>query len=149
MGRAIRLPMKTTLALLMFVLSFSVFAQNLTPEEREQIETAPVLRCNVVKAPWYLYRAQANARKVVKCWTPGCVVRKTRKAEKNFCKAVNVCDTMAEVLNDPCTEDNRLTEAAKAEMKENMAKAIDVMADKALEIIKAIKDEILNRERNS
>lgn len=138
--------MKTTLAILMFVFSFSVFAQNITPEEQEQIERAPVLRCNVVKAPWFLYRAQSHARKVVKCWTPGCVVRNTRKAEKNFCKAVNVCDTMAEVLKDPCTEDNRLTEEAKAEMKENMAKAIDLMIDKALEIINAIKNEMLNRE---
>ncbi len=134
------------ITVILFLLSFSAFGQTVTEQESTEIERAPVLRCNVVKAPWFLYRAQSAVRKVPKCWTPGCVVRNTRKAEKNFCKAVNVCDSLSVVLKDPCTEDNRLTEEAKAEARDNMKVFLDLMIEKALELVEKIKDEMSQRE---
>lgn len=110
--------MKAFLTLLLFFTFQSAYSQETSPEETR------VLRCNVIKTPWYLKKSYDHAEKITKCWFNKCRVKNARKAELNFCKAVHSCDSLNEELNSPCTEDNKLTPEAKADLRESLVQGI-------------------------
>lgn len=129
--------MKTLIALLMLLTLQSVFAQDTgetepteTPEDQEQ---SRVLRCNVIRTPWYLKKSFDHAQKITSCWIPGCKIRHARKSEKYFCKAVHSCDSLNEYLDSPCTEHNRLTPEAQKDitgyLKTAVTEAINFVKD--------------------
>ncbi len=104
-----------------------------TPEDEVQSRT---LRCNVIKTPWYLKKSFDHAQKITSCWFPGCKIRNARKSEKYFCKAVHVCDSLNEYLENPCTEENRLSPEARKDIAGYLKLAVSASIEYVKELIK-------------
>lgn len=143
--------MKFILALLMLFAFTSAFAQETevepgteteieqevepTPTPEEEIESR-TLRCNVIKTPWYLKKSFDHAQKITSCWFPGCKIRNARKSEKYFCKAVHSCDSLNEYLENPCTEENRLSPEARKDIAGYLKLAVAESIEYVKELIK-------------
>ncbi len=151
--------MKFFFALLMMFAFTSAFAQETevepgteteiaqevepTPTPEEETESIK-LRCNVIRTPWYLKKSYDHATKVTKCWFNKCRIKNTRKAELNFCKAVNSCETLETYLESPCTENNELTPEAKESAKDGIIALLHSMGDASIVFVK----ELIEGARN-
>ncbi len=107
------------------------------PTETEEDEVqSRTLRCNVIKTPWYLKKSFDHAQKITSCWFPGCKIRNARKSEKYFCKAVHSCDSLNEYLENPCTEENRLSPEARKDIAGYLKLAVSEAIAYVKELIK-------------
>lgn len=151
--------MKFVLALLMLFAFTTAFAQETevepeteteiaqevepttTPElERESVK----LRCNVIWTPWYLKKSYDHATKVSKCWFNRCRIKNIRKAELNFCKAVNSCETLDTYLENPCTDKNELTPEAKEAAKDGVLALLHSMGDASIAFVRELIEDARN-----
>ena len=152
--------MKFILALLMLLAFTSAFAQETEVEPgneteiEQEVEPTPTpeqeresikLRCNVIKTPWYLNKSYDHASKVTKCWFNRCRIKNIRKAELNFCKAVNSCETLETYLENPCTDRNELTPEAKENAKDGILALLHSMGDASVIFVSELIEDARNR----
>lgn len=97
------------------------------------------LNCSPVKTSWYLYKAQSSAKEIITCTDPKCLIKKTLKAEKNFCKAMKKCPDLGEELENPCTVEGRLTPEAREYILTNAENGFELILDEAIKWVDSVR----------